>query len=311
MTPDDIFTAKSNAVAKAKKGSSLLAPPEVLFGWNGNPDHPGLDLAQYDRRGFVHPREQAFYSADNPRIQQLVEGLTISEETDPIEVFLDDKGDIIVLDGASRCCAIAIIRQSNPDAFKRIRMTVYRGDQAAAKVRMLALNMDDRRENLSIMQVARTCKKYVRGWGWEPKEVCRLLGKPESWTTELNGLISILDASPQLIERVESGELCKTNAFEIAKLPQSTQEDILNSGKKITKASLRRAVRKNREANGKSVPGPKIRPSIRIENDMDWLTKQFVDWMSGAGLDEKKSERIEKLRDRAFQSLKALLEAVQ
>lgn len=313
MTPNEQFDAKTTAIRKMQRTDVarciVLAEPEVLFGWNSNPHWPGLDLAQYDRKDYPHPREQDYYSAESERIKQLVEGLSISGDTDPIEVFVDmDMHEIIVLDGASRCAAISIIRQSDPDAFKRIRMQVFRGSRQEAIARMVAANMGDRRSELTLMQISRTTRKWYKS-GWTLEEICQRLGKPESWKGELSRIIKLSDACPEMIAQIETGELCKTKALDMADLPPGVQKDALTSGKKLTKASIRRAKRSQAERLGKSLPGPRMKPSTKIENHLRWLGEEFVDWM-GSEQCELDRDKVESLRGAAFQALNALLEEV-
>lgn len=312
MTPNEQFDAKADAIRRAKRTDAarciILAEPEVLFGWTGT----GLDLAQYAKKNYPHPRHASYYSLDSDRIKELAAGITISNDTDPIEVFLDqDMEELIVLDGASRCAALALIRMSNPDAFKRIRMQVFRGNRESALGRMVSANMEDRRTSLTLIEISTTCGIY-KAWGWSLEEICERLGKPESWKPELSRILKLSEAAPELIEQIKAGTICKTSALDLASEPPSVQRDVaadLAAGKKVTKGSIRRAKRSHAEANGKTLPGRKLQPWKNIDKTADWLSEDFNDWLEAEQPDD--IECIMSAKSRAFSALNELANLVR
>lgn len=303
MTPNEQFDAKATALRRAAKTDIarciIFAEPEVLFGWESAPDHPGLDLAQYAKKQYRHPREQSYYDQDSERIKRLVEGLTISNEVDPIEVFLDaDLQELIVLDGASRCAAISIIRRTNPDAFKRIRMQVFRGSKAQAIARMVAANIDDRREPLDPMQVAAHCQWFVDS-GWNAAEICERLGKPASWRSELSALLKLNRATKELKIALKSGAVTKTDALKIAQLGESGQIEALRRLSKVSKGDTGVELLKARERAGIRPMGPNYQPHLRFDKFSKYLGDDFTIWMNGKDglpgeIAELRNELIEK-----------------
>lgn len=298
MTPNEQFDEKEKALRNAKKSATIVCPPEVFFGWNGNPDHPGLDMAQYERHGYPHPREQSYYSPDNPEIIALRDGIEQTGYTDPFEVYLDESmHELLVLDGARRSCCVSLIQRTNSEAFRRVRANVFKGTKQEAIARMVSLNLDDRRRALTPIQVARTCKKWV-DWGWTPAEICERLGKPASWRGELVNLLKLLNGSDELHMALDSGAIGKGAALQIAQLAPAQQAEAIRKLGKMTKGEAKAEVRKAREGAGIRPMGPNYQPHLRFDKFAGYLGNDFTVWMNGKdelpdGVEELRNDLIE------------------
>ena len=212
----------------------------------------------------VNPTEIEVQEGWNPRVsfdairlEELKESIKANGVLVPLRVKLNNDNKMILIDGERRLRA-TLAAISEGAEIVSVPAIVERKTMNELDMLLLSLTTNQG-EPLTIMEEAQAIQKLVN-WGMKHDEVARRLGKS---VPTIYNRIKLLDASPELIEEMNEGNVSFTEVKEILK-----DSDGLESQKeKLEEVKEKKARRK---AAGIKKAGAKELKSLLSES-VEWL----------------------------------------
>lgn len=194
---------------------------------------------------------------DAVKLDELKESIKENGVLVPIRVKLNNEGEMTLIDGERRLRA-TLLAISEGAQIVSIPAIIERKTLNEIDATIIALTANTG-EPLTMMEEAVAIKK-LQNYGLKPEDIAKKLGK--SLPTVYNRL-SLLDASPELIEEMEKGEVSFTDVKKIVK----DSDGLASQSEKLKEVKEKKAKRK---AAGVSKPGKKEFVNLLMEA-CEWL----------------------------------------
>jgi ParB family transcriptional regulator, chromosome partitioning protein len=196
-------------------------------------------------------------SFDAQKLEELKESIKENGVLVPLRVKMNNDGEFTLIDGERRLRA-TLLAISEGAEIVSVPAIVERKTMNEIDATILALTANQG-EPLTMMEEANAIKK-LQNYGLKPEEIAKKLGK--SVPTVYNRL-SLLDASPELIEQMENGEVSFTDVKKIV----NESDGIESQKEKLEEVKAKKAARK---AAGTKKPGKKAFVDLVTEM-VEWL----------------------------------------
>lgn len=222
-------------------------------------------------------------SFDAQKLEELKDSIKENGVLVPIRVKLTNDGEMILIDGERRLRATMLAISEGAEIVS-VPAIVERKTMNEIDMLTLALTANQG-EPLTMIEEATAIKK-LQNYGLKAEEIAKKLGK--SVPTIYNRL-SLLDASPEIIEEMEKGEL----SFGDVKKIVNESDGIDSQKKKLEEVKEKKAQRK---ASGSTKPGKKEFVSITADM-LEWLVELNNERTEPILQVEELIERAKKLLD--------------
>jgi ParB family chromosome partitioning protein len=198
-------------------------------------------------------------SFDAMKLEELKESIKENGVLVPLRVKMNNDGEITLIDGERRLRA-TLLAISEGAEIVSVPAIVERKTMNEIDAMVLALTANQG-EPLTMIEEAHAIKKLVN-YGMKQADIAKKLGKTQ---TTISNRLSLLDASPEVLEAMEEGEVSFTDVKKIV-----NDSDGLDSQKeKLEKVKEKKAQRK---ASGSTKPGKKEFVSITADM-LEWLVE--------------------------------------
>jgi ParB family chromosome partitioning protein len=214
----------------------------------------------------VDPRQIKIVQGWNPRslfdaekLEELKESIKENGVMVPVRVRVNKENEMILIDGERRLRAtLAAIEEGAEIVSIPALMERKTINDIDATILALTANMG---EPLSIVDEAHAIKR-LNNYGLKPEDIAKKLGK--SIPTIYNRL-KMCDASPEVLEELEEGNLTAGEVREIINKSDSIEEQKEN----LTKTKEKKAKKK---ASGEKKAGKKEYATLLMES-VEWMTE--------------------------------------
>lgn len=218
----------------------------------------------------VNPTEIKVQNGWNPRksfnatmLEELKDSIIANGVLVPLRVKINNEGEMILIDGERRLRATMMAIAEGCE-ITSVPAIVERKTMNELDMLVLSLTTNQG-EPLTIIEEAAAIKK-LHNWGMKAEEIAKRLGKS---TPTIYSRMKLLDASPELIEEAEKGNISFGDVKEIVE-----KSDGLESQKeKLNEVKEKRAKRK---ASGAKKVGVKELKSL-LEESVEWLNEMNSD----------------------------------
>ena len=174
-------------------------------------------------------------------IQRLADSIREKGQLHPIRVRWDEAvGKWIIISGERR------YRAAQAAGLESIDCYFHEGELCHSEILEQQLIENLLREDLKPLEEARAYSSLMELNGWNGKQVAAAL---QVSTSRVSRALALLDLPPDIQQQVESGELARTSAYELAKLPSDDMRRAVTdetNGKRLTQRQAASAVRKRR-----------------------------------------------------------------
>lgn len=202
-------------------------------------------------------------SFDAVKLDELKESIKENGVLVPIRVKMNNEGEMTLIDGERRLRATLL---AIADGVQIVSIPAIIERKTMNEIDSLVLAMTaNTGEPLTMMEEAVSIKK-LQNYGLKPEDIAKKLGK--SLPTVYNRL-SLLDASPELIEEMEKGEVSFSDVKKIVK----DSDGLATQSEKLKEVKEKKAKRK---AAGASKPGKKEFVNLLMEA-CEWLNELNVE----------------------------------
>ena len=170
----------------------------------------------------INPREQL---QDIDELKASIRAVGLLEPPTVLVREIEDpkpdgpKEQYFLIIGFRRHEAIRQLREEEPNAFRTIDVSTFRGTIAEAQVRNLTENIQ--RSGLSPIETARAVD-ILRNLGYRQKDIAAKIGKSQTWVS--NAVHFLQQAVPRLKNAVEDGHISFGFGRAIATLPDVQQD---------------------------------------------------------------------------------------
>jgi len=214
-------------------------------------------------------------SFDAAKLDELKESIKENGVLVPIRVKMNNEGEMTLIDGERRLRA-TLLAIAEGAQIVSIPAIIERKTMNEIDSLVLAMTANTG-EPLTMMEEAAAIKK-LQNYGLKPEDIAKKLGK--SIPTVYNR-ISLLDASPELIEEMEKGEVSFTDVKKIVK----DSDGLASQSEKLKEVKEKKAKRK---AEGAKKPGKK---------EFVNLVQELVEWVQE--LNKENIAQVNELIERA------------
>jgi len=242
-----------------KKNGNTSIHPEAILGFvNGS----HVDFKEYDKVGFHHPKEKSYYdlAKEDEKFIEILEGIRFSESIeDPITIYLHEVNEntrhIVCVDGATRLSCIGYLRKDNPDIFKRVAVSVFRGSIEEAKASMVRRNLENRTRPLTSYEKMQAVVRFSKS-GWTNEEIAERLGQnPDTYAPSIHAIIQTgRGLITPLKNAFRNGKMTMHAATQSAKLSQDEQGKIADKVEQGEKVTGKEVSKKNTTTNIRILP---------------------------------------------------------
>lgn len=224
-----------------------------------------------DHPAFPNPRS----TMDRELIDSIKEA---GEIMDPVYLYWDASGAVIIVDGKTRLTAVAEYLRENPETemFRRVPYIRVRpsatGTEADIRLLMVKRNLEDVRRPLSAYDAAVAIDRLEKS-GMTEAYIANALNKlGKGGVQYVRSLKAILNANPAVVEAVKAGKIDKVTAKQIAKTVDfKDQADAVN---KVTEAVAAGAT----EAEARKVSGVKKanRTTLGFKDTLEYTIENIL-----------------------------------
>ncbi len=192
-----------NAAAAAVPGNSAAVASRSLVSMVYDPDSVVLSLEQ------IEIREQVRKHFDEDSIRELAANIEQHGLLQPIVVSPIEDGPtgprFLLISGERRYRAHQFLRR------EKIRATVRRksGDDNASNIQLLQLAENDKREDLSKVEVARAIASLQQHTGWSDKDVATKMHRSRSWVVLVRSVLT----APEAVQRAIAAKTISWHAW--------------------------------------------------------------------------------------------------
>ncbi len=246
------------------KSSKNVAKPVVVSARDheavvGRTDFYRIDPTQIKVVDGWNPRG----SFDAIKLEELKDSIKENGVLVPLRVKINNEGEIILIDGERRLRAVLMAIREGAEIVS-VPAIVERKTMNEIDALVLALTANTG-EPLTMVEEAHAIKKLTN-YGLKVDEIAKKLGK--SIPTILNR-IQLLDASPEIIDSMENGEISFTDVKKIVK----DSDGLASQKEKLDEVKEKKAARK---ASGLSKPGKKAFVNLVAEM-LEWLQELNIE----------------------------------
>lgn len=233
----------------------------------GRTDYYRVDPTQIIIQNNWNPR----VSFDAIKLEELKESIKENGVLVPIRVKINNSGEMILIDGERRLRATLLAIKEGAEIVS-IPAIVERKTMNEIDQLILALTANTG-EPLSMIEEANAIKK-LQNYGLKVADIAKKLGKS---IPTINNRLSLLDASPELIDEMQNGEI----SFGELKKIVNESDGIEDQKEKVKEVKEKKAKKKS---EGKKSVSTK---------DLKDMLKQAVEWLNELNKEEEIGDVID------------------